>query len=208
MYRFLILAIAAVNLSIGSCGRLSDINYDIDKLSPDGTYRVKVEVRAGGSASAYEKSERVKFQYFKGHEIIQAYDWVNTDPYEPSFRESMPIIEWVDRNVLRMGQDRSDQPYFDEIIVSNYTDETLKYVDVNYGRFETFWIFDSAPQSQLVLRASPRFKPNGTSNSSLSYGGMTQSGKQFKGTLNGKERKSPTEEPLKFHITIHAEDIR
>jgi hypothetical protein len=208
MYKYIILAIITINLSVASCGRLSDINYDIDKPSSDGTYRVKVEVRVEGSRTAYNKSERIKFQYFKGQEIIQTYDWNNTDPFEPSFRESMPIIEWIDRNVLLMGQDRSDQPYFDEIIVSNDTEENLKYVDVNYGRFETFWIFDLAPKSQLSLQASPRFKPDGTSNSFLSYGGVTQSGKQFKGNLNGKERKSSAEGPLKFQITINAKDTR
>lgn len=206
--RFSFLIIAVISLSGQSCEWPSRLNYDIDRTSPNGIYRVRIESRADKEKGTSKYTERVRVQFFRGEELISAYMWENSDQYELSFRDTAPVIEWVDDNVLRMGQDRSDQPFFDELIVSNNTDEYFKYVGVSYGRYESFDIFDLAPGSQVTLRASPGFKPDGTSNSKLGYGGMTQSGNKFEGVIEGNKRISPADGPLKFSITINSKDLK
>lgn len=208
MCKCLFLIVATASLLGLSCGRLTGQEYDIDKSSPNGMYRVKVEVRAEEAKGTRDRTEHGKIQFFKGQNMIHAYEWENSDQYEPSFRETKPAIEWIDDSVLRMGEDRSDQPFFDELIVSNNTNEYLKYLSVSYGKNELFWVFDLAPESQIMLHASPRFKPDGSSNWFLGYGGRTQSEKQFEGSIDGRERKSLADGPLKFQITINAKDLR
>jgi len=117
-------------------------------------------------------------------------------------------VEWVGDNVLRIGRDRSDQPFNDELILSNNTAECLKYLEVDYGRFESFHVFDLAPKSQITLHASPEFKPDRSSNYFLGFGGTTQNGKRFAGKMERKERKSAAEGPWKFDITIKTSDLR
>jgi hypothetical protein len=210
LYNALAFLIIAV-VSLFGLSRIwqSGENYDVDKTSPDGIYRVRIEIRAGeGKHTTRGYIERGRYQFFKGKEILHTYEWNNPYQYEPTFRESTPVIEWVDNNVVRMGRDRSDQPFNDEFIVSNNTDEYLKYVDVNYGKNESFWVLDFAPRSQITLHPSPEFKPDHSSNYFLGYGGMTQSGKKFEGKMESKQRKSPADGPLKFHITIKTSDLR
>src|SRR5574341_1156777 len=118
--------VAVISLLGQSCRSLSGLEYDIDKTSPSGAYRIRIESRAGERKGANQYTEHVRVQYFKGQEIIRTYVWENSDQYELSFRDAAPVIEWVDDNVLRMGENRSDQPFYDELIVSNDTDEYLK----------------------------------------------------------------------------------
>ena len=201
----IIMVISLVGLS---CGRLTGRDYDIDKASPNGVYRVKVEVRAEKAKGTRDYTEHGKFQFFKGTEVIRTYEWDESDQYEASFREATPVIEWVNNTVLRMGENRSNQPFSDELIVVNNTGEDLKYLDVSYGKYESFWVFDLEPAGQVALQASPGFKPNGTSNYFMGYGGQTKSGKEFAGTMENKQRKSQADGPLKFQIMISTKDLR
>lgn len=182
--------------------------YHIEKASPNGTYRVEIQLREEGGAGGGGSTERLKVQYFKGREQIYTYEADNSDQYEPSMRRGLQVVEWVADNVLRMGEDKSAQPFDDELIFSNDTDEYLKYLEVSYGRFEALRVFDLAPKSSVVLRASPGFKPDGSSRYFLGYGGVTQGGKSFGGAAEAKQRKSPADGPLRFQITINAEDLR
>lgn len=204
----LFLIIVAVSFFGQSCKYLSGFNYDVDKTSPNGEYRIRIESRAEEAKGTSKYTEHVRIQFFKGQEIIRSYVGENSDEYELSFRDTAPVIEWVADNVLRMGLDRSDQPFYDELIISNNTDEYLKYVGVSYGRKESFNVFDLAPGSQITLLASPGFKPDGTSNSHLGYSGMTQSGKKFVGAMELKQRSSPADGLFKFPITIVADDLK
>lgn len=197
-----LLLMVGVSLLVLSYARSLGQGYDVEKTSPLGTYRVSIEFRNEAPKGTRDHTERVKVQFFKGQELIDAYEGENSDQYEPSIRQGMQVVEWVADNVLRIGEERSDQPFSDELLVSNNTGEYLKYVSVSYGRYESFKVFDLAPGSQVTLRASPRFKPDGSSNYFLGYGGMTQSGRKFEGTMDGKQRKSPDEGPLKFAINI------
>src|SRR6266404_710512 len=209
-FRFLslFLVVTSVGLFGLSRGWQSGLKYDVDKNSPNGMYRIKIELREEEGAGTRDYTERLKVQYFKGQEIIHEYESVNADQYEPSLLEGLQVVEWVRNDVLHAGRDRSDQPFNDELIVSNNTSDYLKHVGVSYGRFESFRIFDLAPGSQLKLLASPGFKPDHSSNYFLGYGGISQSGKKFEGAMENKQRKSPADGPLKFQIVINAKDLR
>jgi hypothetical protein len=147
-------------------------------------------------------------QFFKGKEELYNYESEDSDQYEPTFRETKPVVEWISDSSFRMGEARSDQPFFDEINVTNETNEKLKYLSVGYGKNELFWIFDLASGASFDLRASPRFKPDGTSNYFLGYGGATWNGRKLEGTMEQKQRKEPSDGPLRFQITITSKDLR
>lgn len=224
MYKSLFLVIVAASQLVASCnseGRQpqetarhavvqpqSELDYDVDKTSPNGTYRIRVEVRKGPQKGPRDYTELGRYQFYRGHELIYTYNWEEADQYEPTFRELKPSIDWVTDNILRMGDQDSDQPFFDEILLENQTDEILTYVSVGYGKSELFWLFDLKPAAKTFLRARPQFKTDGTSNYFIGYGGMTRSGKEFEGTTEAKQRESAADGPLKFAITISPKDFR
>lgn len=206
LYRYLFITIST--LASLACARALRDNYDVEITSPKGTYRVKVEIRAEEPKGTRDHTEHGKIQFFKRQELVDTHEWEQTDQWEPSFRDTTPVIEWIDDSMLRMGDDRSSQPFLDEVLILNNTDEYLKYMDVTYGKYESFKVFDIAPKSQVALRASPHFRPDNTSNSALGYGGMTRSGKEFHDAIYGKEKRTRAEGPLSFHITINTKDLR
>jgi hypothetical protein len=197
-----LLIIVAVALFGLSCKQSWPKDYNVDKTSPNGTYRVKIEIRALEHNGTRDYTDHGRIQFFKGQEVIHIYEWEESDQYEATSRENKPLVEWVADNVLRLGEDISDQPFSDEFIVSNNTDEYVKYMSIGYGKNELFWIFDLEPRKQIVLSASPGFKPDGSSNYFLGYGGTTRSGKEFQGVMDSKQRKSPAEGALKFEVNI------
>ena len=205
-HKLLSVVTAAVCLLALSCGQQE---YDVDKISPDRTYRARIEVRARPPKGTRNYTEHVKVQFFRGGEIIHTYEGEESDEYEPSFQDLHPVVEWVDDKTFRMGEDRSNQPFYDELIVSNNTDQHLKYVSVSYAKDESFETLDLAPRSQVTLLASPGFKADGAvSNYSLGYGGMTEGGKQVHGAVEGRKRKSPSDGPLKLQVTINDNDLQ
>jgi hypothetical protein len=196
-------------LSGASCRGQSVRNYNVDKPSPGGTYRVKVDVRVEEEGDIFGRfTEQGKIQIFKGREVVYKHDWKRTDTWEPTFADANPIVEWVGDTVVRMGQDTSDQPFSDEFVITNTTDEYLSYVEVNYGKYESLRVFDIAPGDETTLHASPMFKPDGSSNYFFSYGGTTRSGKKFTGGGEDKQRQSPAGGQLKFQITTTPKDLK
>lgn len=208
--RWLILHLTVMACLSGlSCRGQTVRNYNVDKPSPGGAYRVKVDVRVEEEGDISGRfTEQGKIQIFKGQEVVYKHDWKRTDNWEPTFADAHPVVEWVGDTVVRMGQDASDQPFSDEFVITNNTDEYLSYVEINYGKYESLKVFDIAPGDEATLRASPRFKPDGSSNYSFGYGGATRSGKEFTGTGVDKQRKSPAEGQLKFQITITPNDLK
>lgn len=186
----------------------SDSDYHVDKRSPNSTYRVRIDVGRGPKKGTRDYTELGSYQFYRGQELICAYNWEDSDQYEPTFRERIQKIEWVTDNILRMGGNDSHQPFFDEIILENRTDEILKYVTVGYGKSELFWVLDLKPGDRTILQGSPSFKSDGTSNYFVGYGGMTLSGRDFEGTTETKQRKSAVTGPLRFAITISSKDLR
>jgi hypothetical protein len=210
MHKYVVLFIIIIVVGFVGISRIwqPGVKYSVDKASPGGAYRVKIELREEKSTGTRDRNERLKITYFKRGEVIDAGEWVNSDQYEPSLRNGIEVVEWIGENVLRIGRDRSDQPFDDELIVSNDSDESLQYLEVDYGRYQSFHVFDFAPRSQTRLRASPEFRPDHSSNYFLGFGCKTKTGKEFHGNMEGKKRTSAADGPLKFKITINATDFR
>ena len=223
MYRLFLAAIIAALLLLTSCQlraqRSNDFqvlvpqsrngeNYSVEKTSPSGIYRVRVEVKAGPKKGTREYTELGRYEFYRRNELIHTYNWEESDQYEPGFKDLKPNIEWVADNVLSIGTRDTTQPFFDEIVLENQTDEILKYVSVGYGKGELFWLFEIKPTAKNLLHASPQFKLDGTSNYFIGYGGVTESGKQFEGTIEAKQRNSAKDGPLKFTIMLGPKDLR
>ncbi len=207
-YILVVFVLAACGFAILAGILASGQNHEVERTSPDGVYRVKIEVREETGTGTRDRNERLKIQYFKQGAIIHTYESVNSDQYEPSMRKGFQVVEWLANNVLRMGEERLNRPFNDEIVVTNAANENLRYVEISYGRFESLHIFDLPPRGHISLLASPGFKQDGSSRYFLGYGGMSQSGKEFSGALESKPRKTPADGPLKFQITITTNDFR
>ena len=208
MLRACLVLMVLISLFYASCS--SGRQYSIDKPSPTGKYRIKIEVSPGNSALPFQRpDEQCKIQYFKGQQKIGGYETrCREDEYESSLAEGWQVVEWPADNVARIGRDRSDQPFGDELLVSNKTEDFLKQLGIGYGRFQDFEIFDLPPGETLTLSASPEFKPDGTSNYEVTYNGITQDGNTFAGVLEKKRRSSAADGPLRFEITIDSNSYR
>ncbi|HEX6189194.1 MAG TPA: hypothetical protein VFZ40_14030 [Pyrinomonadaceae bacterium] len=198
------MTIASLAIFFGSCALLhSDVNFD--KKSPNGTYRAKVHVWQERHETGY--LDHIKVEVFKGQENILAYHNRDEDQYERSTRTRAQVVEWLSDNVLLMGRDRSDQPFSDELSVTNNTDEHVELLGIGFGKYQSLNVFDLTPNSKLTVYVSPEFKPDGTSSDSLGYSGQTQSGISFQGSIKRTQRKSPSEGPFKFEIIINPSDV-
>ncbi|HEX8424102.1 MAG TPA: hypothetical protein VF634_11850 [Pyrinomonadaceae bacterium] len=209
--RTISLVLAVVSLSGLSCEWMRTRNYNIDKASPNGTYRVRIDARVQDDEQNYFGfHEQVKIRFFKGQEIVLSREWQRTDSMEATFVQAHPVVEWASDNVLRMGAEIAGRPFLDEIIVSNQSGEQLKYVDVSYGRYESFTGFDVAAGNTMTLHVAPVFQsgPTLADYNFVGYGGETTSGKKFEGNLKDERRRIPADGQLKFKITINAEDLR
>jgi hypothetical protein len=206
MVRICTAAIVFIAVFYHSCGTAP--RYSVDKTSPRGTYRIKVELSPNNGTGVYEHRQHLRIQYFKGQQNIGTYETDSSDDYEVSLGEGLQVVEWIRENAVRLGRDRSQQPFSDELLISNNTGDSIKYLEIGYGRFESFRIFDLPRGDSLTLSASPEFKPDGTSNFSVSFVGITQGGKNFDGGLKGKQRASPAEGPLRFHVEIDSKTFR
>ncbi|HXT64054.1 MAG TPA: hypothetical protein VN696_13530 [Pyrinomonadaceae bacterium] len=183
-----------------SCDWWRTRNYKFDKVSPNGTYRVKVNgsVKDEGDFAGHF-TDQGELQILKGNEMIINTSWNYKDNWDPSFIDSNPIIDWVESNVLRMGTDISRQPFTNELTISNQTGEQLKYISINSHKNESFYAFDIAPGGSVTVRSSPGFDPSPIDKVSIGYSGETQSGKRFTGVL---EQKQP-ENSIKLQITLN-----
>jgi len=210
MRKYIVLLFIVVSASFVGVARIWQLGgtYVVDKSSPGGEYRAKIELREEKSTGTRDRNEHLKITYFNRDRIIYVADWVNSDQFESPLRDRIETVEWVADNVLRIGRVRSDQPFDDELIVSNNTDESLQYLEVDYGKFQSFHVFDLAPRSQTTLRASPEFMPDHSSNYFLGYGGKTKTGREFHGTMEARQRASPADGPLNFKIRINTTDFR
>lgn len=203
----LFIVVVASFVAAAKIWQLGD-TYTVDKALPGGKYRVRIELRQEKSTGTRDRNEHLKITYFDRDQIVHVADWVNSDQFESSLRDGIETVEWVADNVLRIGRARLDQPFDDELLVSNNTNESLQYLEIDYGKFESFHVFNLAPGSQTTLRASPEFKPDYSSNYFLGYGGKIKAGREFHGTMEAKERRSPADGPLTFKITIETTDLR
>ena len=202
--RLMILAIIFGGSFGLSCQWLRTKNYNVDRPSPGGTYRLKVHgsVKDEGDFAGHF-TDQGQLQILRGEEVIIDRSWNYRDNWDPSFIDSNPVSEWVGTNVLRMGHDISRQPFTNELTISNKTGEQLKYIDITTAKNESFDAFDIAPGASVTVRSSPHFDPTPVDKLSIGYGGETRSAKRFEGTL---EQKQP-ENSIKLQIIIRPEDV-
>jgi hypothetical protein len=187
-----------------SCDWLRTKNYNIDKSSPGGVYRVKVDVKVVDDGDlAGHFTDQGKIQFLKGQETITTREWNYRDNWESTFIDANPSIEWVGDNVLRMGLSNAGQPFTEELIISNVTKQNLKYLGISCGRNESFEVFDIAPGGQVVLRVSPKLNWDVSGDFSIGYGGQAQNGRSFTGAL---QQKQP-EGPVKIQLTVNSKDV-
>lgn len=190
-------------LTAWSCSAPQSRQYEIDKPSPNGSFRVRVMVKRGEPGTTLDQAN---FQFLVGEEVVDSWEWKQVDQYEEDFDFFLPI-EWVDERVLEIGARRSkDVTFSDELNVSNTSEEYLKYVSISYGKSNIFKIFELGPGKQVKLGASPSFTVKGDEYS-VGYGGMTQTGKRFSGILRVGERIYP-DGPRKISIVISPEQLR
>jgi hypothetical protein len=207
--RIIALALVFTSLCGVSCKWLRTRNYNVDKPSPNGTYRVKFDVRVEEEGDLMGHfTEQGKIQFFKGEEVLYAHEWQWKDNWEATSIDKYPVVEWLGENVLRMGLERGKQPFMDEITVSNNSGERFKQLSVTYDGFESFEVLDVAPEDVIKLQASPEFQRSDLSNNDLWYSGTTQSGKEIWGQMGNERRRSPADGQLKFQITISPKDLK
>lgn len=161
MRRILALGLIALSFFLQSCS-FKQQPYYIDKVSPDGKYRVKLRVIPGKPDSL----DQAKIEFFKGDTIVDIWDWQQEDQYEAGVDSLLPI-EWVSNNVLLIGAERPNEGLSDELTIVNATDENLEFVGISYGRYESFKVFDLAPGLRVKIHANPQYGPK---NNTFGYG--------------------------------------
>jgi len=177
--------------------------YQIDKPSPDGTFRVRTMVKRGEPGKTLDQA---KFEFLMRGEVVDSWEWKQEDQYDEDFDSYLPI-EWVNEKVLHIGgRVTSSVTFLDELSVTNTSEKPLKYVSIIYRKADIFEIFELPPGGQIILRASPWFTVKG-GEFTFGYGGMTQAGKAFDGIVRLGERTYP-DRPRKIAITISPEQIQ
>src|SRR2546423_11900963 len=165
-------------------GSQSKNSYGVEKTSPNGVYKVRVDVRVQEEGDLFSHfREQGKIQVFKGGEVLYTNEWNRRDNWEPTFMDSSPVVEWVSGNALRMGRDNANQSLRDELVISNNTGESIKHMGVSCGKYESFDVFELTPGTRTILSSSPRLNPDTSGDFWLGYGGETQGGRRFEGVL-------------------------
>lgn len=185
-----------------ACMAARSQQYEIDKPSPDGSYRVKVDVKRG---QADETLDQAKFRFFIGDKVVEEWDWKQPNQYEPDFDSFLPI-EWIDNQILNIGKITNRPPYRDELLITNSSGEYLNYFHISYGRTQSYLIFALPPGKQITVLASPWFTTK-DEDFSFGYGGKSQSGKSFTNVIKAGARVFPGEQK-KFAITIWPHELQ
>lgn len=194
-----------------SCKWLSRKSYKVDKVSPTGTYRIKVEVKVedyDGLIAGFH--EWGKIELLKGDEIVESNAWDFNDNFEMTFIDGTPVIEWSGNNVLRMGRKQEGLPFLDEVVVSNDTGENLKYVNVSCDKHEQLMVLDLAAADKITVRSSPVSlwtDVNGAIKYSLGYRGVSNTGKRFSGIVDENQRIASADGSARFPIVIRQGDL-
>jgi hypothetical protein len=198
---FAFFSMVALNLVV------SGQTYNVDKTSPTGEYRVKVNIHVEEENDVFSHfNEWGKIQVFKGKEVIYTNEWKRRDNWKSTFIDNHPIIEWVGENTLRMGRDRPKESLSNQLVISNNTGEPLKHMGVSCGKYENFYIFDLPRNSQLMLYPSPGLNRDTSENYLLGYGGETQSRKKFSGVL--QKKKPSAGNSMRLEISVSRQDLK
>ena len=197
---FLPLAISALLCS--SCSWAVDNDFKIETKSPQGTYRLIFEGRKE-PPNGYFQSETVKLKVMKGEEVFFTKEpFFKEGSLDPHFKDLFPILQWFNDSTLRMGEELSEQPFSDELIIHNRTDEKFDVVEIFYGRDERFLLFDFAPDAKVELKAAPQFGGQWGAASHVSYYAHAEGGRTLEGITEGQKRKSPADGAAKYSLEI------
>jgi hypothetical protein len=176
----------------------------IETRSPQGTYTVSFELKAGEADAVGLFTEFVKLKVTKSSQTF-----FEKDPFfagralEPHFKGAYPVIEWINDSSLRMGGNLASQPFRDEIKLINKTQEKLDVVEIFYGKYERFLIFDLEPELTLTLPASPQVSNGLPLAATVIYEATNFSTKQKRTkVIENFQRKNASEGPLKPVVEI------
>jgi hypothetical protein len=189
------------------CGPLFQSDESLEKRSPTGLYRLNITIKRQAVQGFRGYNEHIQFVFSKRNEVMTTYGVENTDQLDPSFHEMHPDIEWVSETVLRAGSDDAEDPFKDKLVISNHLEQSIKYLRLGYGSYQSFWIFDIPAKGSVVLLASPSFRADGPANYTVGYEGRTSQEKPFDGSVSGKKRYSPTEGPNVLEITLENDSV-
>lgn len=194
------LTLTSLVLLCSSCGWSGDFN--IETTSPQGTYRLIFEGKADPPNSTFQ-SETVTLKVLKRQELFFVREpFFKEDALDPHFRGLYPALQWLNDSTLRMGEELSAQPFFDEITVYNQDPEKIDVVEIFYGRDERFLIFDFAPGTKVELKASPQFKSQWGAASHVFYRAYDKDGHSIVGGTEGRKRKSEMEGASKYSLEV------
>lgn len=150
----LVIVAAIMFLTVGLSRYLSSGQQNVERLSPNGLYRLDLTVDRRSVDGFRGYAEHVRYAFYRRNEIVTTYEFDHSDQLEPSFREMIPVIDWVSDNVFHAGSDPSEQPFMDELVISNNLDQSIKYMSLSYGKSESFWILDLPAKSSITLHAA------------------------------------------------------
>ena len=170
----------------------------INTTSPGKTYNLRFVGEQSHRASGLP-IEKFTLYAFRNSKLILTEDpFFEADPYDASFADSFPKLEWLDSSTFGMGGDFPGHSYA-EINVYNRSQEMIPYISVNYGPYELFLIFDLVPQGRTTLKAYSSFtRPD---EAYAGFHGATQDGRTFHGISKVLDRDNRGG-PLIFSIEV------
>lgn len=176
---------------------------NISTASPGGSYRVDIkgETTPKHSLPVEFYVEDVRLEAYKGEERVTAdNDFYHGDPFEASFLQAYPEYEWLNDSTLRLSARAANRSLKDELTILNSTGENLELLEISYGKFERYLIFDVAPRAQINLRAVTEFE-HPWPVYGFSYTAYFK-GSVLRGSSNEIENRKVADGPVKFVADI------
>jgi hypothetical protein len=152
---------------IVSCSSLSSLNFNIDTISPQKTYLVRLE---GTEQSVTSAVQQVKLTVLKRAETILVDDKFYREEADHPFNKEFPVHEWLSDSVLRFAKEKAARTSGDKIVVVNNGKDRVAVLKVEYSSLnEKFLIFDFAPDAKLELTVLPYSRNGEFPNPNVSY---------------------------------------
>jgi hypothetical protein len=171
----------------------------IVRTSPNGTYQIVFESKLSRRASGLP-IETVSMQVLKGSKIFLTEEsFFEAEPFEAKFPKAYPTLEWINDFTFHLVEASSHQSIHDTIVVTNRSNEEIKYIALNYGRYERYLIFNLAPQAKVAVETLSQATVS--DRAYVGYRGTTLSGRSFEDVNKQFQRKTPNG-GLDFSIEI------
>lgn len=162
-YKFIwFIVLIAVSPS-SACNRLfraQQREWTIVSTSPGRTYQLLLHGRNdpppfGDYRTGYHQVEYSVSR--SGAKFIDNEGLYSGGTYDDFFLDAFPEQEWVGESSIRFGDppDPTDR-VFDELTVSNISNQMVRRFRLDVAKFEKFLVFDLAPGSSVKLRAFPQ----------------------------------------------------